>query len=1023
MAAGAGGSSGGSFESTVDRKFMSVTNTQDSIQGLSAWCIANKNYHSVIVRHWLKCLKRCDSRHKLNLFFLANDVIQNCKRKNAIVYLTAFADVLPEALVQLSYKGDAAVIKSVDRILSIWNERSVYSGSLIAELRNKFSKAESSPETGVEQKTPLELKDDLRSKVVAEFVPQALVDKLSSHIRTMQEVELKERHLASMRIDICSTEGLKKLKDKAGGKKFSKDFEEGSSLLREFVTFFDKQNKTGPALLEALSHADIFYEMQYKEVKIVANAYQTFANRVTVLKRKLDALKATLPDFDESPIPSPSMDAPSPTGSESPFHNLGDDKPAMDMSPDEAYDEAPAVSPLSILGGSPPPVGQTDNREVEDMDLSDVEMDDKGAMFEEHASVPSPAPDRTEPPAPNAQSTAPTIAHAVTHASSVPPAASAPAAALYTNPAAAVPQAAQYATPAPVAALAPVTTPTPAAKDLDFGKIGSILNIINSVTPKMPVDNSPAVAVGANINETSAPAAAPREQKPAVKPFFPKVDMSPADLLSALSKIQGKGIQDAISSLLSCPPTHIPPLSNSSGKTPSPSSTPTPQQSHPSVPTSVPHLASQNNPATNLAEVVQRDRDLMTKPQMSSFQAKASTLNETASNFQYNSPALEGIQTRDTQSGTPVRDEGGGTPTQDETLDKPMGKAVSSAAEESAGSTLFQSNMQQNAYLPQQQQPQNGQLYQSFQYSQPAAAAAPLNPYYQANSAPSGGPVTGESSSYGSTTPSQGTQRGGPWHGGTFTEGRFQQGYNPTVGGAGENQGYNAEQAQQVQQRASSVFGSVLPPVPQMPPPGIFGFNPNEMKVPELPPAPNACIEEPDRTRGEGGADFQDHEHRPMLPREQLPYDGPVHQQDNPRGYEEDMQYHDQEYLDNDYYQDGQYANDPYEPPPRPPNPAFRARMRLPPPHPDDMYHPQGHHRPRPPLRYPPGMPGPDLGMHRPRTRPPMRPPHLAHRPHPRVHPYAPRFEGPGPRLRGPYPGPRGGRGMGPLRPFKPLPY
>lgn len=61
------------------------------------------------------------------------------------------------------------------------------------------------------------------------------------------------------------------LADKAGGKKFSRDFEEGSAQLQEFVKFYEKQNKIGPPLLEALGNADIFYEMQYKEVKIVAN--------------------------------------------------------------------------------------------------------------------------------------------------------------------------------------------------------------------------------------------------------------------------------------------------------------------------------------------------------------------------------------------------------------------------------------------------------------------------------------------------------------------------------------------------------------------------------------------------------------------------------------------------------------------------------------------------------------------------------------------------------------------------------
>lgn len=39
-----------------------------------------------------------DNNHRLNLFYLANDVIQNCKRKNAIVYRSSFADVLPHAI-------------------------------------------------------------------------------------------------------------------------------------------------------------------------------------------------------------------------------------------------------------------------------------------------------------------------------------------------------------------------------------------------------------------------------------------------------------------------------------------------------------------------------------------------------------------------------------------------------------------------------------------------------------------------------------------------------------------------------------------------------------------------------------------------------------------------------------------------------------------------------------------------------------------------------------------------------------
>lgn len=103
------------------------------------------------------------------------------------------------------------------------------------------------------------------------------------------------------------------------------------------------------------------------------------------LKRKLDNLKATLPDLDDSPIPSPSADAPSPTGSESPFRGLELANPDPDLDGSAMDDEAepPAPSPLSSPGGSPKLseiLGNNDNREVEDMELSEEEMDSGGII-------------------------------------------------------------------------------------------------------------------------------------------------------------------------------------------------------------------------------------------------------------------------------------------------------------------------------------------------------------------------------------------------------------------------------------------------------------------------------------------------------------------------------------------------------------------------------------------------------------------------------------------------------------------
>uniref|UniRef100_A0A2K6F558 Regulation of nuclear pre-mRNA domain containing 2 n=1 Tax=Propithecus coquereli TaxID=379532 RepID=A0A2K6F558_PROCO len=224
MAAGGGGgsskassssaSSAGALESSLDRKFQSVTNTMESIQGLSSWCIENKKHHSTIVYHWMKWLRRSAYPHRLNLFYLANDVIQNCKRKNAIIFLNFYC-------------------------------------SVESNLRN------------------------------LDFQFPFLPIKLLLYKRSEDQIELKEKQLSTMRVDVCSTETLKCLKDKTGGKKFSKEFEEASSKLEEFVNGLDKQVKNGPSLTEALENAGIFYEAQYKEVKVVAN------NSANNLKEKL----------------------------------------------------------------------------------------------------------------------------------------------------------------------------------------------------------------------------------------------------------------------------------------------------------------------------------------------------------------------------------------------------------------------------------------------------------------------------------------------------------------------------------------------------------------------------------------------------------------------------------------------------------------------------------------------------------------------------------------------------------------
>jgi len=53
-------------ESSVEKKLRSLTNTQDSIQGLSLWIIHHKAHHEKIVELWFKAMKKGLFRHCCN---------------------------------------------------------------------------------------------------------------------------------------------------------------------------------------------------------------------------------------------------------------------------------------------------------------------------------------------------------------------------------------------------------------------------------------------------------------------------------------------------------------------------------------------------------------------------------------------------------------------------------------------------------------------------------------------------------------------------------------------------------------------------------------------------------------------------------------------------------------------------------------------------------------------------------------------------------------------------------------------
>ena len=59
--------------------------------------------------------------------------------------------------------------------------------------------------------------------------------------------------------------------DRAHGKEFSQTFEDSCVKLEEYVHCVEQELKDRAALIESLEEAEVFYDAQYGEAKIVAN--------------------------------------------------------------------------------------------------------------------------------------------------------------------------------------------------------------------------------------------------------------------------------------------------------------------------------------------------------------------------------------------------------------------------------------------------------------------------------------------------------------------------------------------------------------------------------------------------------------------------------------------------------------------------------------------------------------------------------------------------------------------------------
>ena len=140
-------------ESIFEKKLLELRDSQKEIQSLSQFCVHFRQHCKIIVKVrsnninkkvsyyfskfckvWYKNLKTQEKARKLTSLYLANDVVQNSKKKGP-EFAKEFGVILPKAFNHLAgIDFEEKIILSLGRLIVIWQERQIFDKKILHEI-------------------------------------------------------------------------------------------------------------------------------------------------------------------------------------------------------------------------------------------------------------------------------------------------------------------------------------------------------------------------------------------------------------------------------------------------------------------------------------------------------------------------------------------------------------------------------------------------------------------------------------------------------------------------------------------------------------------------------------------------------------------------------------------------------------------------------------------------------------------------------------------------------------------------
>ncbi|KFK25301.1 hypothetical protein AALP_AA8G094700 [Arabis alpina] len=286
-------------EKLLADKLSELNSSQLSIETLSHYCIFNRVNSELIVTTWEKQFHSTKMAQKVPLLYLANDILQNSKRKGN-EFLQEFWNVLPKAVKDIVTNGDDRGKGVVYRLVKIWEERRVF-GSRSKGLKDVMLGEDAPPPLEVSsKKRPRGSKSgrrdskSSRSKLsssggVAEKIASAyhlVVAENSNEEAEMNKCKSAVKRIRKMEKDV--EEACSAAKDNPKRKSIAKELEEEEYLLRQCTEKLKSVQGSRTSLVNQLKDALREQESELENLKAQIQVAQEQTEEAQNMQKRLN---------------------------------------------------------------------------------------------------------------------------------------------------------------------------------------------------------------------------------------------------------------------------------------------------------------------------------------------------------------------------------------------------------------------------------------------------------------------------------------------------------------------------------------------------------------------------------------------------------------------------------------------------------------------------------------------------------------------------------------------------------------